>query len=322
MSILAKVQDPQFQEKALNLLKKNIFIRLFPTLLCLFLAAHALSTCLQSALLKGLFSIKTESKNPSLDHLFQGSLEQPSSNKDEIAEPIYARNLFDSSGAPIPELNVQQEQSFSQMSPEAFAKLSCSSKKLPIDFVGSVYTSLGSVKIVLLKDPEFPVADVYREGEEIFDYEDYEVFKINPNSVEFRYKNEKICYDLKPESSENKKESNAEQIEDSGTCIRFSSAEMTEAIGEGYVNILNAARLIPITDESSQPAGFRMISIAPQSVFEKIFENGDVILQVNDINMKDPSKGFSLYQSLQEEKEINILIERNNQKTLKRICID
>jgi type II secretory pathway component PulC len=97
---------------------------------------------------------------------------------------------------------------------------------------------------------------------------------------------------------------------------------MTEAIGEGYVNILNAARLIPITDESSQPAGFRMISIAPQSVFEKIFENGDVILQVNDINMKDPSKGFSLYQSLQEEKEINILIERNNQKTLKRICID
>jgi general secretion pathway protein C len=70
--------------------------------------------------------------------------------------------------------------------------------------------------------------------------------------------------------------------------------------------------LIPLpAGEGGGVAGFKLIAIKPESLFNKLrLQNQDIVTEVNGVSLKDASEGFKLYQALQEEREINIRVMR------------
>ena len=62
--------------------------------------------------------------------------------------------------------------------------------------------------------------------------------------------------------------------------------------------------------------GFRLDYIAPTSFYEKIgLRYGDILKQVNGVEIKDPGTMLSLFQQLRNEKSVKLDILRNNQRT-------
>lgn len=88
---------------------------------------------------------------------------------------------------------------------------------------------------------------------------------------------------------------------------------VAQADAQDMNKLLTEARLVP--DFTGGAAdGFRISSIVPDSLFDKIgLSNGDVILSINEIEMKDPEKAFEVYQMLKEEDYFDIKIVRAGQ---------
>ena len=62
--------------------------------------------------------------------------------------------------------------------------------------------------------------------------------------------------------------------------------------------------------------GFRLDFIAPSSFYEKIgLKYGDVLQQVNGVDIRDPGTMLSLFQQLRNEKTVKLNVLRNNQRT-------
>ena len=62
--------------------------------------------------------------------------------------------------------------------------------------------------------------------------------------------------------------------------------------------------------------GFRLDYIAKNSFYEKIgLQYGDVLKQVNGVEIKDPGTMLSLFQQLRNEKSVKLDILRSNQRT-------
>jgi type II secretory pathway component PulC len=77
---------------------------------------------------------------------------------------------------------------------------------------------------------------------------------------------------------------------------------------------LTQARAVPCMKQG-RTMGFRITSISPGSLYEKIgLRNGDVLLRVNVRNLDDPAKLFSLYQEMRSKRHISLLLSRNGQE--------
>ena len=79
--------------------------------------------------------------------------------------------------------------------------------------------------------------------------------------------------------------------------------------------LLSQARATPVLTNGAM-TGFRMDYIAKNSFYEKIgLQYGDVLKQVNGIEIKDPGTMLSLFQQLRNENSVKLDILRNNQRT-------
>jgi general secretion pathway protein C len=79
--------------------------------------------------------------------------------------------------------------------------------------------------------------------------------------------------------------------------------------------LLSQARAVPVLANGTMN-GFRLDYIAPTSFYEKIgLQYGDILKQVNGVEIKDPSTILSLFQQLRNEKSVKLDIVRNNQRT-------
>jgi general secretion pathway protein C len=79
--------------------------------------------------------------------------------------------------------------------------------------------------------------------------------------------------------------------------------------------LLSQARAVPVLANGAMN-GFRLDYIAPTSFYEKIgLQYGDILKQVNGVEIKDPSTILSLFQQLRNEKSVKLDIVRNNQRT-------
>jgi len=79
--------------------------------------------------------------------------------------------------------------------------------------------------------------------------------------------------------------------------------------------LLSQARATPVLTNGAM-TGFRMDYIAKSSFYEKIgLQYGDVLKQVNGIEIKDPGTMLSLFQQLRNENSVKLDILRNNQRT-------
>jgi general secretion pathway protein C len=79
--------------------------------------------------------------------------------------------------------------------------------------------------------------------------------------------------------------------------------------------LLSQARAVPVLANGAM-TGFRLDYIAPTSFYEKIgLQYGDILKQVNGVEIKDPGTMLSLFQQLRNEKSVKLDVLRNNQPT-------
>jgi len=90
--------------------------------------------------------------------------------------------------------------------------------------------------------------------------------------------------------------------------------EVEQAMGD-LPKLLTQARAVPYLVNGSIN-GFRLDYIAPSSFYEKIgLKYGDVLQQVNGVEIRDPGTMLSLFQQLRSEKTVKLDVLRNNQRT-------
>jgi len=79
--------------------------------------------------------------------------------------------------------------------------------------------------------------------------------------------------------------------------------------------LLSQARAVPYMVNGAMN-GFRLDFIAPSSFYEKIgLKYGDVLQQVNGVDIRDPGTMLTLFQQLRNEKSVKLDVLRNNQRT-------
>ena len=90
--------------------------------------------------------------------------------------------------------------------------------------------------------------------------------------------------------------------------------ESVEAATEDMNRLLTQARLVP-NFSGGAADGFRIFSIVPNSLFEKVgLRNGDIIHNINGVELKDPEKAFQVYQLLKDSDRFVVDLIRAGQK--------
>lgn len=311
---------PTFRKLDWNLVR-NIFL-----ILCLsFVLASSVSTFAANFALTSVAKGGAQSAKSEASLLSGVNMSSPKSDvsPSEIKRTVLARNIFNSTGE-MP--NEDGEKKVTRTQGLDFDTVSCTEETLPVEIVGTIYTGNPMRSFVSVKDPKVEDVDIYKSGDLIIEHEDYEVYKVYRGRVELRKGDQKICVGLKGvedvEGPTDKKPgtpavASPENVE----VMEFDSAFISNEIGPGYANILNAAKMIPEVEDGKM-AGFKLLSIVPGSLFDKMkLQNGDVVADVNGVSMRDPSQGFKLYQALQEEREITIGIIRGGQPMTRKVRV-
>jgi general secretion pathway protein C len=90
--------------------------------------------------------------------------------------------------------------------------------------------------------------------------------------------------------------------------------DVEQAMGD-LPKLLSQARAVPYVINGAMN-GFRLDFIAPSSFYEKIgLKYGDVLQQVNGVDIRDPGTMLTLFQQLRNEKTVKLDVLRNNQRT-------
>ncbi len=94
---------------------------------------------------------------------------------------------------------------------------------------------------------------------------------------------------------------------------KLSRKDVTEILGD--VNRFMTQVAVKPYFESGKPAGFRISKIKSNSLLKKIgLRNGDIIKNVNGLNIETPEQAFEAYKQIQKEPVIRIDIKRNRRK--------
>ncbi len=95
----------------------------------------------------------------------------------------------------------------------------------------------------------------------------------------------------------------------------FALDEATIGQITGNINkYMTNVRLIPYF-EGNKSAGYRVAAIRPGSAFEQLgFKGGDVIQQINGLEVSSPDKMYTIFQNLKDEKKVAVNIVRQGQK--------
>jgi len=102
----------------------------------------------------------------------------------------------------------------------------------------------------------------------------------------------------------------------SGSPVRtvLDRRDVEQAMGD-IPKLLSQARAVPYLVNGAMN-GFRLDFIAPASFYEKIgLKYGDVLQQVNGVDIRDPGTMLTLFQQLRNEKIVKLDVLRNNQRT-------
>lgn len=102
----------------------------------------------------------------------------------------------------------------------------------------------------------------------------------------------------------------------SGTPLRkvLDRREVDQAMND-IPKLLSQARAVPYLVNGSM-SGFRLDFIAPASFYDKIgLKYGDVLQQVNGVEIRDPATMLTLFQQLRNEQTVKLDVLRNNERS-------
>lgn len=96
---------------------------------------------------------------------------------------------------------------------------------------------------------------------------------------------------------------------------RYSIDEAGVAQLSGNFNqFMTQVRMVPYF-EGNKAAGYRLAAIRPGTTFERLgFQGGDVLQQVNGLDLSSPDKIAAIFGNLKDEKKVSVNILRQGQK--------
>ena len=81
-----------------------------------------------------------------------------------------------------------------------------------------------------------------------------------------------------------------------------------------FNQFMTQVRMVPYF-EGNKAAGYRLAAIRPGTTFERLgFQGGDVLQQVNGMDLASPEKIAAIFQNLKDEKKVSVNILRQGQK--------
>jgi general secretion pathway protein C len=90
--------------------------------------------------------------------------------------------------------------------------------------------------------------------------------------------------------------------------------EVDQAMND-FPKLLSQARAVPYLVNGTM-SGFRLDFVAPASFYEQIgLQYGDVLQQVNGVEIRDPATMLTLFQQLRNEQTVKLDVLRNNQRS-------
>lgn len=82
-----------------------------------------------------------------------------------------------------------------------------------------------------------------------------------------------------------------------------------------FSQFMTQIRLVPYF-EGNRAAGYRIAAIRPGTTFDRLgFQGGDVLQQVNGLDLGSPEKMYTIFQNLKDEKKVAVNILRQGQKS-------
>ncbi len=94
-----------------------------------------------------------------------------------------------------------------------------------------------------------------------------------------------------------------------GSEFSVSEDELTKALSN-LPRLLSQARAVPYF-RNGKSIGMRLFAIRKGSMYEKLgLKNGDIIKEVNENSLSDPSQALKLFNQLKDEKSISVVLER------------
>jgi len=261
----------------------------------------------------------------------------PSNNFSRIINQILVRNIFDSQKKKFPDKATQlpkKKPPEQQKKPPADAP--CSKSNVKIQLVGTIITTKKEKSVAFIVESGYKEPDMYFEGEYLFDEGNILITEIKRNMLILDNNGKKECVfadeatkkiettmkkDKKPPKALPKgPDPNVDIVDDQ---IFLDPSYVEKELGPGFANILNKQRLVPnIDSKTGATNGFKIFSIQPDSLFAKLgIQNGDIITGANDFDLRDPTQGFKLFETLKEESEVTITFIRKGKKQQRYIKI-
>ena len=81
-----------------------------------------------------------------------------------------------------------------------------------------------------------------------------------------------------------------------------------------FNQFMTQVRMVPYF-EGNTAAGYRLAAIRPGTTFERLgFQGGDVLQQVNGLDLSSPEKISAIFQNLKDQKKVSVNILRQGQK--------
>jgi general secretion pathway protein C len=85
-------------------------------------------------------------------------------------------------------------------------------------------------------------------------------------------------------------------------------------LSANFSQFMTQVRMVPYF-EGNKAAGYRLAAIRPGTTFDRLgFQGGDVLQQVNGLDLSSPEKIFAIFQNLKDEKKVSVNILRQGQK--------
>jgi len=85
-------------------------------------------------------------------------------------------------------------------------------------------------------------------------------------------------------------------------------------LSNNFNQFMTQVRLIPYF-EGNRSAGYRIAAIRPGTTFDRLgFQGGDVLQQVNGVDLASPEKMYTIIQNLKDQKKVAVNILRQGQK--------
>ncbi len=221
---------------------------------------------------------------------------------------------------PIPE-NTQEASAKTPMpdNPDEYTEnTDCPKSSLPGTLIGTVVSDNPGSSFALVLDSNnkakmFEIGHEFSPSATVVAVVRHKLFINNNGRVECLFHGEA------PEKKKNLKDVGKEAAEDgirkiSETEFIVSESEVARAM-ENLNVLATQARIVP-SFQNGKSNGFRIYSIKPGSLYQKIgIKNGDILQRVNGLEIDSPEKALEVYSKLRSEKSITIDVLRRGQKT-------